>query len=61
MINAKALEKFREKHQLTRTEMAAKIGVSAQTIWTWEKGLRIPEDRQTALAKMMNELEEAKR
>ena len=36
------LKRMREKAQITQTELAEKIGVTAQTIWRWEHGTREP-------------------
>ena len=36
------IKKFRKKYNLTREELAVKLGVSAPTIWRWEKGLSKP-------------------
>lgn len=42
MINIKNLRKLRIKAGLTQTELAAKVGVAAKTIWCWEEGIHTP-------------------
>lgn len=42
MITAAKIKRFRKKMGWTRTELAAKVGVSEQAVWYWEKGTRSP-------------------
>lgn len=39
------LLKFRLKHSRTRTEIAAKIGVSEMSIYRWESGAHLPKSQ----------------
>ena len=42
MVTAKELTRYRKKHGVSREYIAVEVGVSAQTVWRWEKGERIP-------------------
>ncbi len=43
---AEALKEYREKHGLSRKDLAAKIDVERMTVWRWEAGKRrIDEDK----------------
>ena len=53
-ITAANIKRFRKQNDLTREELAVQIGVSAQTIWRWEKGdSRIPEPERRLLKQVM--------
>jgi DNA-binding transcriptional regulator YiaG len=39
---AMAIRAGRLKRQLTQVELAALLGVSRHTVWSWEAGIRLP-------------------
>jgi len=51
MIDVKDLKKLREKAGLTQTELAARVGVSAKSVFCWENGTHIPHPKR---AKRLN-------
>lgn len=53
------IKAFRKKHKLSREELASKVGVSGQTIYRWEKGVK-PANKiiKEKLAKVMKEYNE---
>jgi len=55
---AKSIKKWRIKQLLGREEMAVLVGVSAQTIWRWEAGGRIPEPEQRLIRRVMAQYED---
>lgn len=44
-IERKSLREWREERLLTLAELAAKVGVTTRTVWTWEHGLVEPRYR----------------
>lgn len=42
MLEAKEIRAIRESLNLTQTEFAVRVGVSASTVISWENGMRHP-------------------
>lgn len=57
MIKLKDLKKLRERAGLSRTELAAKVGVSERTIRRWEDRKNIPHpERMKKLNRILGQL-----
>ena len=46
MSALEVLLKIRNKLNLTPTKLAAELGVTRTAIYNWEKGIRVPKDKQ---------------
>jgi len=59
MLTAEEIRKLRKRLQLTRTEFAAKIGVTEGAVWKWEADQQHPRWKSLVkLAELLEEIEE---
>ena len=52
-ISAEDIRRGRERLMLTQQELADELGVSRRTVGSWERGERVPRNRQSALIEVL--------